>query len=1146
MSTDPTCGCCDGIAPVTPRPVYNRPGLPGLNTRVGTHADFFETMIARLTTHALPDGRQPLKRLSTRDPADPAIAFLDAWAILGDVLTFYQERIANEGYLGTAIHRRSILELGRLVGYELRPGVAASVYLSFTLESGYDVTVPAGSLARSLPGPGENAEPFETSEPLEARARWNALPPRKSRPFVLEPPAPGTDTLVKAYLAGADTGLSADQMVLVDPSLGGPTHPLVVRSVQADRDAGLTAVTLADTQALYTPPDVLMRSATVIGSPLSQLGSVIESVNQPPSSQPPSRYQLARDPQQTYGRAADLGPQLLASFNPTAKDALFAAYANAPVTVGSPYAAPVIAALRVSALPFGATAPLEFITLRNGTVERREWLLSETHSALAIAAQSTLPDGDGSIANIGAVFAHNIDLTAGEAAPLTLTLRIWDMMSRPRIGTVSLSDFGDSDTAPEDRIWTGDIDEVPVTLTAHYQGEASVWQLRSVTVQWTAPGGTAVRTTRFGRNIGSDIILSAPLLLAATPPLPNFSVSFDFLENAGQPPVVPGTDPIQLAGGDGSQATISLSPDAATLTVVRSESRFAGTPTARRILSLDAEYADIVPGSKIVVDGPMLGTQVFDVLDVRDTVRTDYGLSQKVTIVLVDRPWLTGAETSLADIRPLTVYGGNEMLDLAEKPLTDDVAGGTVELDGLYEGLKAGRWLAIGGERTDVQAADGTAVGGIMATELAMLANVAHRPARGTDTTGNAIDLPGETLHTLLSFAEPLAYRYKRDTATINANVVIASHGETKREVLGSGDSAARLQQFNLTAAPLTHVSAVTPKGTSSTLQVRVNDILWRAADSLAPLGPNDRRYQTRTDDDAKTTITFGNGRQGARLPSGTGNVTATYRAGIGVAGNVAGGKVSVLGPKPLGVKEVVNPVAASGGANAESRDQARRRLPLATRALDRLVSVEDYTDFATLYAGIDKALAARLPGFGREVVHLTLAGADDATLDPRSALWRNLSTSLTAFGDPGLPIVMAARETILVFLSARVRVLPDYLWETVEPVLRADLITHFGFAARALGQPMRLSEIVAVMQAIDGVDYVDVDLFDGVSATDAATPETLADKLAGFAQPETPMPRNYLPAAPARRDGDGLRPAQLIYLSSDLVDTLILTEVTT
>ena len=42
---------------------------------------------------------------------DLAIAILDAWATVAYILTFYQERIANEGFLRTATERMSILEL---------------------------------------------------------------------------------------------------------------------------------------------------------------------------------------------------------------------------------------------------------------------------------------------------------------------------------------------------------------------------------------------------------------------------------------------------------------------------------------------------------------------------------------------------------------------------------------------------------------------------------------------------------------------------------------------------------------------------------------------------------------------------------------------------------------------------------------------------------------------------------------------------------------------------------------------------------------------------------------------------------------------------------------------------------------------------
>src|SRR5215212_4296870 len=117
------CGCCEGEPP--PPAHENRPSLTTLNYRIGTHATFLRRMLDRLARVEISDGpnagARPLSALSTRATDDPAIALLDAWAVAADVLTFYQERIANEGYLRTAIERRSVLELARLVGYTLRP-----------------------------------------------------------------------------------------------------------------------------------------------------------------------------------------------------------------------------------------------------------------------------------------------------------------------------------------------------------------------------------------------------------------------------------------------------------------------------------------------------------------------------------------------------------------------------------------------------------------------------------------------------------------------------------------------------------------------------------------------------------------------------------------------------------------------------------------------------------------------------------------------------------------------------------------------------------------------------------------------------------------------------------------------------------------
>src|SRR4051794_8367005 len=116
------CGCCEGIGPETPQPITNRPALAEIAYRVGTYSAFRASMLAALSDPA----NLALGPLRTRDDSDFTIALLDAWSVTADILSFYNERIANEAYLRTAVDRRSVFELARLVGYRPSPGVAAS------------------------------------------------------------------------------------------------------------------------------------------------------------------------------------------------------------------------------------------------------------------------------------------------------------------------------------------------------------------------------------------------------------------------------------------------------------------------------------------------------------------------------------------------------------------------------------------------------------------------------------------------------------------------------------------------------------------------------------------------------------------------------------------------------------------------------------------------------------------------------------------------------------------------------------------------------------------------------------------------------------------------------------------------------------
>ena len=234
MSDEPHpdgCNCCDGIAVRTPRLIFNRPGLREISYRVGTHAQYKASMLAGLTRgkKKLPDleefcyaalpsaGRPDLGGLKTRNDDDFTIALIDAWAVVGDVLSFYIERAANEQYVSTATERRSVADLLHIIGYRLRPGVAAEAWLAFMLEtgpvsaSGATAKVPgvpdravlvAGTQVQSLPGPGETPQTFETVENVSAIAAWNALKPRMSKSIDL------SSSSTSVFFAGAALNLN--------------------------------------------------------------------------------------------------------------------------------------------------------------------------------------------------------------------------------------------------------------------------------------------------------------------------------------------------------------------------------------------------------------------------------------------------------------------------------------------------------------------------------------------------------------------------------------------------------------------------------------------------------------------------------------------------------------------------------------------------------------------------------------------------------------------------------------------------------------------------------------------------------------------------------------------------------------------------
>jgi hypothetical protein len=331
---------------------------------------------------------------------------------------------------------------------------------------------------------------------------------------------------------------------------------------------------------------------------------------------------------------------------------------------------------------------------------------------------------------------------------------------------------------------------------------------------------------------------------------------------------------------------------------------------------------------------------------------------------------------------------------------------------------------------------------------------------------------------TTLQLASPLINVYDRATVHINANVAAANHGESVKELLGSGDATLAYQSFTLRQSPLTYVSADTPSGSASTLKVYVNDVLWQEAPFFYGRGAKERVYIVRHDDDGRTTVQFGDGITGARLPTGQNNVRAEYRKGSGLGGLVQAGQLSQLLSRPLGLKDVVNPEAAEGAQAPESRNDARQNAPTTMLTLDRAVSLQDYEDFSRTFAGVAKAQAVWVWDGRKRMVFITVAGPDGKDIDESGAVATRLKEALRTYGDPFVGFTIKNFRKVPFQAHGTVTVAADHVIDTVMNAVHGALLKRYSFEVRAFGQSVALSEVIAFIQSVPGVVAVDIDKF--------------------------------------------------------------------
>ena len=498
----------------------------------------------------------------------------------------------------------------------------------------------------------------------------------------------------------------------------------------------------------------------------------------------------------------------------------------------------------------------------------------------------------------------------------------------------------------------------------------------------------------------------------------------------------------------------------------------AGDPDT--VLYLDGVYDDITASADpaqpqwaaIVAESKTL---VVHVADARPVSKAAYAISAKVTRLTFGPGERLPTATFAArfPLRETVVYAGSEPLALENNlPLPEPLSGKILVLSGIFPRLRAGQTAVLRGNLLDPTT--------VPPSQVPSAESVIIAAAPAVDAV-NGI--------TTVTLTKPLARTYARSTTTLLANLVVVTQGETLRdEILGSGNGAP-FQTYPLKKKPLTYLPSSDPEGLAaveSTLQVSVNGVLWKERPEIMQAAADDQVYVTTLDDEGQTAVTFGDGVNGARPPTGRDNIHARYRKGLGESGNVGAGGISRLIDSLPGVQKVDNPLPAGGGAEPETSDRIRVNAPASVRTFGRAVSADDYAALALSYPGVAKASAtwvlrdpATLAALPQPYVRLTVALADRQRLADLPELALRLRAFLDRRRDPNVPLRIGDADPVYVDVAARVTVDDRHGRQATLDAARAALDPETGFFSLerlGFGESIHLSAVYAAIQAAPGV----------------------------------------------------------------------------
>lgn len=1020
-----------------PRRPSNRPSLDRIDYRIGSYTDFQRSMLRSLDRSAVLSG------WTYRGSDDPGIALLEGAAILGDILTFYQEEYANEAFLRTARWRESVADLVRLIGYRLTPGLGGAATFALQVRGDLPIKVPAAfPISATLDGvPGQ--VDFITCAEVVAYpwlGRFNLYRPREDRPLVgndkeLRIPgipspvtlAPG-DRVLLGTLAAKDGGtaeapLEFDrwEVVIVDKvrQFHGETLFTIKGCLrQIGKQEPATVVDQQNART-YVPQVVAFK----LGRSFRQFG-----YNAPRQWVTLDATGNAKPTAIDYQRNYDLRPPTPDEPNPP----------GVPYDPDPP---------RVVDPPYGwDQLPLDAQT----DVAMGAFVAIHAAGGSEVVKTTTTANAfDRSVPPVSLSLGFDVDPPTGYGTPAGVIVDSGALYDRL---TVTRSETKPSDPAPTgyiveyveeierqqtngDSSWTISSDKRTVTLEAHASAHID---LRN----WKGDAALAVATTTAALSLGTNAVANLAVAELWDPVKNRVAGSVKRTVRVHYR-----SDPVTYTVTVGTTPVSSFD-----VLVVRRVEK--AQPTTARWGAL-AGASTLLTVDKSIVPASRLGTGPDTPGDARPNR------------MFVD---IRSVAAHLIETGPFTVTA--PQVDTQEPRGARLYFFDTV----VRAGTLAGRDLHLAPRGGEPMAAHVSAV-------------AAPDPRRQpADLALTEITLDREVDYAGCDNVNP--------TTDFYGNLLPATQGKRERDaVLGNGDARVAFQTFAVPRAPLTyraHAGATPPE--EPELEVYVGERRWRYVPSLYGHAGDEEVYIVRQDASGQSWVQFGDGLTGVRVPSGVGNVRARYRSGAGAHGRLQLDTSVQAGARLDRLDRLDLIMPASGGTDVEDADGAREAAPGKVQGLGRLVSLSDFETETRAIAGVDRvvarwALVDNLPLITLTVLMRTGREGELASVRETIASWDRER------GAQRYPIRVSAGAFQYVYLDLTYAADPLLAPAAVERAVLAALgVTGgpdavdssrglFGERTRGFGEPEYATRVETMVQAVEGMRWVKVNAFTSLGA---------------------------------------------------------------